>query len=482
MITSHRKCSLVFILIVVQLTLPLIAQPFSQDKPYSTSIETDRRTVRAFLTTSGIPGMAVAVGLHGKIVWEEAFGIRDLESTVSSTSDTRFRLGSVSKILTVAAASRLVDLGLLDLDAPVQKYVPTLPDTYKDVTPRLLLGHLAGVRHYKDSDDQYECRHFNSVSESLSIFIADPLLHPTGSKYLYSTFGFVLLSAVLEGAANKNFQSILQDQVLEPLQMKNTVLDDTRKIIAGRTRFYEREEGKIENAPFEDPSYKWAAGGILSTVSDLVRFGMGHLSGTYLKESTRQTIFTKQHTKDGQEVLVGLGWRIGSDWAGRRIYHHAGNQAGARAILMLYPDEELVIAILTNLTQGPPFVEETAQMLAASFLPGMELQKKSDISGRYQLTGTFQDNPYTAELSLEKAKGSYDGKITGNFPLLQIAAKNKAPEQMRITNVFDWKENTVIVTVSPLGILQLILYPGTTERTGLMEVGPFKTSFQLKKI
>ena len=79
-------------------------------------------------------------------------------------------------------------------------------------------------------------------------------------------------------------------------------------------------------------------------------------------------------------------------------------------------------------------------------------------------------------------KGFYDGKITGNFPVIQIAAKNKAPEQMAITNVFDWKENTVIVTASPLGILQLILHPGTTERTGLMEVGPFKTSFQLKKL
>ena len=480
--TSHRKCSLVFILIVVQLTLPLIAQPVPQDKIYTTSIETNRRTVRSFLTTSGIPGMAVAVGLHGKIVWEEAFGIRDLESQVSSTSDTRFRLGSVAKILTVAAAVRLVELGLLDLDAPVQQYVPTLSDTYKDVTPRLLLGHLAGVRHYKDTDDQFDYRHFNSVSESLIIFTSDPLLHSPGSKYLYSTFGFVLLSAVLEGAAKKDFPSILQDQVIEPLQMKSTVLDDTRKIISSRTRFYEREKGKIGNAPLEDPSYKWAAGGILSTVSDMVLFGMGHLNGTYLKESTRQIIFTKQHTTDGQEVLVGLGWRIGTDWAGRRIYHHAGNQAGARSVLMLYPDEELVIAILTNLTQGPPFVEDTAQMLAASFLPGMETQKKSDISGRYQITGTFDENPYTAELILEKTKGFYDGKITGNFPILQIAAKNKAPEQMAITNVFDWKENTVIVTASPLGILQLILHPGTTERTGLMEVGPFKTSFQLKKL
>lgn len=482
MITHYRKCSLVLMLVLIQLVQPLFAQSVSKNQPHFLAIETNRSTVRTFLNVSGIPGMAVVVGLHGKIVWEEAFGKQDLESSVSSTPETRFRLGSVSKVLTVAAAARLLELGLLDLDAPVQKYVPALPDSYKEITSRLLLGHLAGVRHYKDSDDQFDCRHFNSVSESLTIFTSDPLLHSPGSKYLYSTFGFVLLSAVMEGAAKKDFPSILQEQVIEPLQMKSTVLDDTRKIIPSRTRFYQRREGKIENAPLEDPSYKWAAGGILSTVSDMVLFGMGHLNGTYLKESTRQIIFTKQHTTDGQEVLVGLGWRIGTDWAGRRIYHHAGNQAGARSVLMLYPDEGLVIAILTNLTQGPPFVEDTAQMLAASFLPGIEPQKKSDISGRYQITGTFDEKPYMAELILEKTKGFYDGKITGNFPIIQIAAKNKAPEQLAITNVFDWKENTVIVTTSPLGILQLILHPGTTERTGVMEVGPFKTAFQVKKL
>lgn len=314
---------------------------------------------------TGSPGLSAAVAVDGKVVWAEGFGLADVENQVPVTPESRFRLGSVSKLLTVAALARLMEAGSLDLDAPIQRYVPSFPDKGQPITARQLAGHLAGIRHYAPADFLLPVRRYEKLTQGLAIFQNDPLVHPPGT-YLYSSYGYNLLGVVVEGASGKDFGIAVDELVIQPLDLKSTGLDDPAKIVDRRVRFY-RKESELFNEKAIDSSYKWPSAGYLSTASDLARFASAHLRDGYLKPETRALLFTSQRTAAGEETGVGLGWRIGKDEAGRRFLHHGGAIDGGRAFLLMYPDEKIAVAILANLS-GARFAEGEAQKLAELFL------------------------------------------------------------------------------------------------------------------
>jgi serine beta-lactamase-like protein LACTB len=253
---------------------------------------------------------------------------------------------------------QLVEQRKIDLDASVQKYVPSFPDKGAKITPRLLAGHLAGIRHYKDNEFLI-AKHYESVVEALTIFDRDPLVAPPGTKFSYSSYGFNLLSAVIEGASAQPFPSYMQDRVFQPLGLVNTIADENRLIIEQRSRFYSRpKDGPFENAPYVDNSYKWAGGGFLSTAEDLVRFGSALLQPGFLRADSLKLLFSSQRTLAGEETGYGIGFSIHKSNSGQRVYEHAGGSIGGRSQLILYPDSRLVVAVLTNLDDAPWKIED----------------------------------------------------------------------------------------------------------------------------
>lgn len=186
---------------------------------YVRAVQQGRNLVEDLMTQQGIPGLSVAVAVDGAVVWSEGFGFADLENRVPVSPKTRFRIGSVSKLLTAAAVARLYEQGYLDLDAPVQRYVPAFPKKDFEITTRQLAGHLAGVRHYK-REEFINRQRYNTVVESLNMFKDDPLLHQPGAKYLYSTYGYTLISAVIEGASKQDYPSYMLQHLFQPLNMQ----------------------------------------------------------------------------------------------------------------------------------------------------------------------------------------------------------------------------------------------------------------------
>jgi len=244
----------------------------AQTVPNAAARENADRQAKEWLAR-GIPGLALAVAVDGKIVYSEGFGYADLEERVPVWPTTKFRIGSISKPLTATALMELVEAGKVDLDAPVQKYVPSFPDRGGVITVRMVAGHLGGIRHYQGEEFNIQ-KHYGSVLESLKIFENDPLVSPPGTKFNYSSYGYNLLSAVIESAAGEEFLSYMQGQVFTPLGLVHTAPDQNTQIVEQRSRYYElAKDGREENAPYVDNSYKWAGGGFLSTAEDLVRFG-----------------------------------------------------------------------------------------------------------------------------------------------------------------------------------------------------------------
>ena len=297
-----------------------------------------------------IPGLQVAVAVGGKLVWSEAFGYADLAREVPVTAETQFRIGSVSKPLTAAAVALLYEQGKLDLDAPVQRYVPSFPDKGYPITTRQLAGHLAGIRHYR-GDEFLRNRHFDTVLEGLAIFQGDSLLFPPGTKFSYSSYGWNLISAVVEGAAGQDFLTYMSRNVLRPLGLTHTAPDRVDSLIPNRTRFYERgADSGFVPAPPVDNSYKWAGGGFLSTAEDLVRFGSALLEPGFLEAATLELLFTSQKTTPGEPTGYGVGWFVATDGRGHRWVSHGGGSVGGTTAFGVDRDSHIVVAITSNLT------------------------------------------------------------------------------------------------------------------------------------
>jgi CubicO group peptidase (beta-lactamase class C family) len=301
---------------------------------------------------TGIPGFALAVAVDGKLVWSEAFGFADLERRVPATPATQFRIGSVSKSLTADAVAQLYENGKLNLDAPVQRYVPTFPEKGGVITTRLLGGHLAGIRHYKGNEFTLNQR-FPSVTAALAIFQNDSLVAPPGTRFSYSSYGFNLISAVVEGASGEQFLAYMSRHVFKPLGMTSTAPDRSDSLIVNRTEFYELTEGgRFVVTPSVDNSYKWAGGGFLSTAEDLVRFGSAHLSPGYLKAATLELLFTPQHTTAGEATPYGIGWFVATDTLGHRTVYHGGGSVGGTTVFGVDRDSRVVFALVTNLSNA----------------------------------------------------------------------------------------------------------------------------------
>jgi CubicO group peptidase (beta-lactamase class C family) len=336
---------------------------FIRDKSFKKAIETARSFIDSLQTSQHIPGISVCVGNREKIIWAEGLGFADLENKVPVNIQSMFRLGSVSKVLTSLAVGRLYQQGKLNLDAPIQKYLPDFPEKQYSFTARQLAGHTAGIRHYKNNDPIATPRRYKSVMESLPIFSNDSLLFKPGTAYAYSSYGYNLLSAVLEAAAGRDFLSYMRDSIFVPLGMTNTFPDYSDSILPGRVRFYESSKNGLVNAALVDNSYKWAGGGFLSTPVDLVNMIRGLLNHQILDERTVKLLFTPQRLENGTSTNVGIAWRINETRRGVKYIHHGGLIDGGRTFVFFYPDSGYIFAITANISGARLNIDEAATIL-----------------------------------------------------------------------------------------------------------------------
>lgn len=328
-----------------------------------------RAVLDSLMAAAAIPGMSLAVGVDGEVVWSEGLGWADVEAHRPVTTATLFRVGSVSKPMTAIGLGLLIDSGLVDLDLPVQVYVPDFPRKRWPVTTRQLGGHIAGVRHYRN-DEFLGAVHYPDVRSGLAIFENDSLLFEPGTDYSYSSYGWNLIGAVVEGASGEPFLAFMASRVFIPLGMEATVPDQVGEPMPERTSFYElNEEGRVVRAPEVDNSYKWASGGFLSTPEDLIHLSRGVLGPGFLSAETLETLLTTQRLRDGTETGYGIGWREGRSTEGHRVASHTGGSVGGTTLLWIDRDTGLAVAITANRGDAPVTHFSLAERIAEAFQP-----------------------------------------------------------------------------------------------------------------
>jgi serine beta-lactamase-like protein LACTB len=249
--------------------------------------------VAAFVDTSAVPGVSLALGVGDSLTWLQGFGYADVATRRPAEPSTRFRIGSVSKALTGVVLGLLVEDGALELDAPVQRYVPEFPDKGNPITLRQLATHQAGIRHYR-GDEAYSDRHYDSVLEAISVFADDSLVAEPGTRFSYSTYGYTLLSAAMERAAGRPFLDLMRNRLLAPLELTHTVPE-----IAG------------EPVPGQATGYELGQAGEPVLPSDV--------------------------------DLPG----------GRRLLVAGGSAIGGTTVLFVFPDDDVFVVFLTNMGNAP---------------------------------------------------------------------------------------------------------------------------------
>lgn len=334
---------------------------------FTRAIAASRAAVRALMHDTKVPGVSVAVALRGELVWNESFGFADREQKVAATIATKFGLGSITKSFTAALCARMVEEGKLDFDAPIATYLPEFPFKHEAVTAATIIAHLSGLNDEFGNAYYYTTQHFTTSAALQKLLRLNRLQNPPRTRHEYTTGNYTIVAAVIEKASGRDFSSAMQHYVLAPLGLQSTVFNDRTTKISNCTAFYMRNEKGVVKTPEYDPSHKWAGAGLLATAAEVAQYGAALLREGFLSARTREEIFRTQQTASGEDTGYALAWYVANDAEGRRMYHHAGGGLGISSYLRLYPQEECVLALLSNLT-GAPVGGEVATKIAEAFL------------------------------------------------------------------------------------------------------------------
>lgn len=321
------------------------AQNTHQDK-----INNAKTVAEKFLIDQQIPGMAISVSIKGEMIWSEGFGFANKEAKIKVIPNkTQFRIASISKTLTAYAMAKLADDKKLNFDNSLYDYVPDFPKKKFDFTVRQVAGHIAGIRHY--NGNEFLMNKKMSIVEGLDIFKNDPLLFKPGTGYKYSTYGWNLLSVVVQNAAKEDYNQYMKTAVFNPLQMNNTSLGYSDKEMPNRTSFYIKQNNKIIIGPKVSNEFKAAGGGFVATSEDLIAFGNEILHPKHVSKEVIKDMVTPLQLANGKNTNYGVGIGIAHVKNNTLRYAHSGGGMGATAFLLMYPEKDLVISILTNLSR-----------------------------------------------------------------------------------------------------------------------------------
>ncbi|MBC3764641.1 serine hydrolase domain-containing protein [Neptunicella marina] len=309
------------------------------------------------------PGFTAAVAINNQLVWQGAAGWADLKHALPMQTDTQLRIGSTSKALTSAGLARAVASHKLTLDTPLKDLYEHLPNpNWAQITPRQLASHMAGLPHYGQNTEFSGLlksmtldHYYEHVDDAVALFDESKLLGKPGERFEYSSLGTVLLSQVIEKATGESYTAWMQHQVFSPLKLSHTQIEQKATKLA---QFYKQDKSDSEQFYVwrkVDLSHRLAAGGWVSTSSDLAQFGQGFMQSDFIPADVREAFYEPQRLNNGEvnPQNYAIGWRkhqISIDPALPEVdyYSHGGVSRGAQSFLMVIPEYQFSLAVNIN--------------------------------------------------------------------------------------------------------------------------------------
>lgn len=303
------------------------------------------------LAKKGAVGLSVAVARGDRVILSKGYGTADLENGIAATDASVFRIASVTKQFTAAAVLRMAERGKLRLDDDFTKYIE-FPTHGKTVTIRHLLTHTSGLKSYNDVpgffDDIARDRTPDKVLEPVR---GQPLEFEPGTKWSYSNTGYHLLGMIIEKVSGKTYGEHMRDDLFTPLGLSHTRYDIESDIIPGRARGYGLMNGEPANASHLSMTIPYAAGGLVSTAGDLVKWELALNAGKVVSPDSLALMTTPAKLADGSATEYGMGMFM-SQVDGHRNVMHSGGMPGFNSMLVHFTEEKLTVAVISNSPAG----------------------------------------------------------------------------------------------------------------------------------
>jgi len=328
--------------------LPSLAVAQTGDLDRGELISKIDAVVEQQMAAGPIAGVSVAVEHHGELILLHGYGYADLENMVPVNPETVFRIGSVTKQFTALSILQLVEQGKIDLDAPITAYLPDYPTQGHTVTIHHLLTHTSGIKSYTSLEDYTKFHRLDLTDEELLARFADqPFDFSPGEKFQYNNSGYYLLGMIIGKVSGEPYRQYVHDHIFGPLGMIGSMYCDPIAIVHDRARAYDVADGKLVNSEPISMNPPGAAGALCSTPLDLVRWQHALDENLLISASSRELMLTPAKLNDGSETRYSYGLFHGG-LEGHRTVSHGGGITGFIAAFDTYPDDELVVVVLSN--------------------------------------------------------------------------------------------------------------------------------------
>ncbi|CAL2103285.1 Class A beta-lactamase-related serine hydrolase [Tenacibaculum sp. 190130A14a] len=342
------------------------------------------------------PGMSLAISKNDTTIYKNGYGYKSLKTKEKVTSSTQFRMGSLSRVITITALLKLIEKDQLSFDDSLEKVLPTYPKKKYPISIKQIASGLSGMPNYT-KEDKFEQTSYSNLDQAINVFSHIPLTNQPGEKYQYSTHSFTLLSKIMEQASNQSYSKILEESIFNPLNLNSTGIENLNDKSPKMTGLFKPNNEGVHKGYLteiispKDYSYSWAGAGMISTPSDLVKLGNSYING-FIKKETLDTIFEIQTLNSKDTIRQSIGWDKNWDMDDRKVFEQDGSAEGTRNIISVFPKENLSISLMTNAFRLWA-IEETAHTLAIPFLTepspvkqpigNFKLDIKEDVRGNW---------------------------------------------------------------------------------------------------
>jgi CubicO group peptidase (beta-lactamase class C family) len=302
--------------------------------------------VNGHMAVNGFSG-SVLLAREGKPLVAKGYGLANVEWQIPNTTNTKFRIGSITKQFTSMIVMQLREQGKIKLEDSMCLYVTPCPDTWKPVTIHHLLTHTSGIPTYTGIKEWREVNMVPKTTDQIIAFFRDlPLQWTPGDKYAYNNSGYFLLGVIIEKITGKKYEQALQEMILTPLGLTDTGYDWSKTIIPRRATGYTGKGATLANSPALDMQQPYAAGSLYSTVEDLLKWDQALYTEKLLPEAAKQLMWTPFKEN------YAYGWSIGQPAAtafgGHTRIAHGGGINGFSAMIARLPEPKMTVVVLAN--------------------------------------------------------------------------------------------------------------------------------------
>lgn len=295
------------------------------------------------------PGFVALIAENGKVTYQKAYGMANIELGVPMDTSCLFRIGSITKQFTACAILRLAEEGKLSLKDEITKFIPGYPTHGFHITIEHLLSHTSGIKSYtrmKEWTNEVQRRSFKPT-ELINWFRDEPMDFPPGQEFRYNNSAYFILGYIIEQASGKAYADYLKNEFFFPLGLQHTFYDSTNAIFMKRATGYQNINGRVENADYLDMSQPYSAGALVSTTGDLNKWTEALFNGRVISQGSLVKAHTAYKLNNGKPVNYGYGWFL-QNINGVPSIEHGGGINGFTSYCLYVPSKKVFVVLLAN--------------------------------------------------------------------------------------------------------------------------------------